>query len=464
MRPRRLLVRVHRWVALALLAWVAVVSVTGAWLVFNDLFESWLRPERYTSTDGDVGMATAVALVEQAVPADAYLSYSVLPGNACGVYRIDAAWPDPDAPPPVGDELPHEVYATYYVDPGTGEINDRTIYEEGFTWWMYRGHMFLWQDHGIANAFHPTDGWCRPDADGIEPGGPKGMVCDAIPNGDDIVAWLAVAWIVVLLTGFYLWYWPGVRRWATAFAIRRGRGAFAFNMSVHKVVGLVVWVPLLVIAFTGIAFAFPNLKGWYENVTPAGRGAELWVPPEDAVSTPVEGAEPLDIDEVIAILEDTFPERRVHSVFGFPEETGTWQAWVDRGYSPWTREAGSGNTLVVVDQYSGEVLYDGPPSEGNVFVQAWTDWSFPLHTGDFAGTYSRTAWFAIALSPVVLGATGLAMWIVRLRKRRRARRRPAGAGAHDTMSGKPAPELAAVAATGSGAGTPAPPASAPQAG
>ena len=81
----------------------------------------------------------------------------------------------------------------------------------------------------------------------------QGVVCDVIPDGEDMVAWLAVGFIVVLLTGFYLWYWPGVRRWATAFVIRRGRGRFAFHMSVHKVVGLVVWMPLLVIAFTGAA-------------------------------------------------------------------------------------------------------------------------------------------------------------------------------------------------------------------
>ena len=84
--------------------------------------------------------------------------------------------------------------------------------------------MYLWQDHGIFGVFDPEDGWCRPDADGAEPGGVRGVVCDVIPDGEDMVAWFGVGWIVVLLTGFYLWYWPGVRRWATAFVIRRGRG------------------------------------------------------------------------------------------------------------------------------------------------------------------------------------------------------------------------------------------------
>src|SRR4029079_11172734 len=106
----------------------------------------------------------------------------------------------------------------------------------------------------------PESGWCRATAEGVEPGGLEGVVCDVLPDGQDMVPYLGLGWIVVLLTGFYLWYWPAVRRWATALVIRRNRGAFAFNMSVHKVVGLVVWLPLTVVAFTGAAFAFPNMN------------------------------------------------------------------------------------------------------------------------------------------------------------------------------------------------------------
>jgi hypothetical protein len=36
MRPRRLIVRGHRWLSVVLLGWLAVISVTGAWLVAHD--------------------------------------------------------------------------------------------------------------------------------------------------------------------------------------------------------------------------------------------------------------------------------------------------------------------------------------------------------------------------------------------------------------------------------------------
>jgi len=109
------------------------------------------------------------------------------------------------------------------------------------------------------------------------------------------------------------------------------------------------------------------------------------------------------------------------------EEGATWSAWVSRGFDPWTREGGAGNTWVLVDQFSGEVVYDGSPEDGNVFDQAWDDWSFPLHTGDFLGTATRVAWVFIGLSPLVLGATGITMNLVRRSKRAKAAARAATA-------------------------------------
>jgi uncharacterized iron-regulated membrane protein len=75
--------------------------------------------------------------------------------------------------------------------------------------------------------------------------------------------------------------------------------------------------------------------------------------------------------------------------------------------------------------YSGATLYDGTPEEGNSFDQAWDDWSFPVHTGDFGGTTSRVLWVALGLSPLLLGATGLVMNRVRQGKRAQAARRRA---------------------------------------
>ena len=425
MRPRRLVVRVHRWLSFALLAWLVVISTTGAWLVVHDPVESWLHADRYATTPGDVGLEAAAGAAVAAAPTGATLDSAQTRRNSRGVYKIDVSVPV-DAPSDTGDAgaepaAPEPRSLTYFVDPGSGRVNGAADGEAGATAWLYRGHMYLWQDHGVLGVFDSTSGWCRADAAGAEPGGVKGLACAVIPAGDDMIAWFAVGWIVVLSTGFYVWYWPGVRRWASALLVRRRRGAFALHLSVHKAVGLVVWVPLTMIAFTGAAFAFPNMKSWYQNVTPAHRGLELWTAPDGLVSTPVGGTSRLGIDRIADVVATRYPARRLDAISPPADAAGTYSAWVTRGFSPWTREDSAGNVFMVFDQYTGQVLYDGTPGAGNVFDQVWDDYSFPLHAGDVGGTPTRVLWVVFALTPLGLGGTGLTMHLIRRRKRARRR-------------------------------------------
>ena len=114
------------------------------------------------------------------------------------------------------------------------------------------------------------------------------------------------------------------------------------------------------------------------------------------------------------------------------------------GFDPWTREGGAGNTYVALDQFTGETLYDGTPEEGNAFDQAWDDWSFPLHTGDFGGSVSRVLWTLVGLSPLVLATTGVIMYVIRLQKRRRRSRR----GTNRVVTARaPAPEAEPAASS-----------------
>jgi uncharacterized iron-regulated membrane protein len=415
LRPRKVLVKIHRWLGIGLFLWVCVIGLTGAWLAESHAFDSWLHAGRYHQTDGDVGPDAVMAAAKLALPDDADAYGLNRPGNGRGVYLVWA-----EIPPPEGSaEAAEPGYSVVYVDPGTGEVNSVVDDASGFTAWMYRGHEFLWQDHGVFGAFDPETGFCKADAGGHEPGGVQGVVCDVIPDGMDLVGWFGLGFIVVLLGGFYLWYWPGVRRWATAFVIKRHRGRFNLHLSLHRVIGFVFWIPLTVIAFTGAAFAFPNMGTWFDNATPAKRDFFLWTPTDEVTSGEAAGRDPIGMDRALEVVEAAYPERSVQYVGQPIDETGYYDMWVTRGFDPWTRESGAGNAYVFVDQYSGEILYDGTPEDGNVFDQAWDDWSFPLHAGDFGGSTTRILWVVVGISPVVLGATGIVMQLVRRNKRKR---------------------------------------------
>jgi uncharacterized iron-regulated membrane protein len=95
MRPRRFLVRAHRWLAIGLLAWVAIMALTGAWLVFNDAIGSWFHSERYRATSGDVGPDAAVEAARRELPEEAEVDSVTLPTNGRGVYQ---AWAEIELP------------------------------------------------------------------------------------------------------------------------------------------------------------------------------------------------------------------------------------------------------------------------------------------------------------------------------------------------------------------------------
>jgi uncharacterized iron-regulated membrane protein len=150
------------------------------------------------------------------------------------------------------------------------------------------------------------------------------------------------------------------------------------------------------------------------------------VPGEEVVSEEADGREPIGLDRAAEILAERYPERAINYLAIPFDETGHYMAWVTRGFDPWTREGGAGNTYVALDQFTGETIYDGTPEEGNVYDQAWDDWSFPLHTGDFGGSATRVLWTLLGLSPLVLATTGVIMYMIRLQKRRRRSRRGTG--------------------------------------
>lgn len=399
LRLRPLLVRLHRWMSFALMVPLLVLAATGVVLQYEGRLNSWLRPELYRSSGGDVGpdAALSAALARyQAAGTKAAAGSLVLPGDNRGVYRVDI---DIDVAAPDGDG-DHEHAEWVYVDPGTADVNGVRDPDEGFTHWMRRGHAAFWQDGGFLSL-----------------------------DGPHVVAGVAIGSILTLLAGLYLWYRPRVRPWAQRLRVRRRRGWFVFNLDLHKTTGALTVVPLVVIAFTGAAIAFPPMKTLYERLSPARAGAEQWDAPEAATeSSDGDGRTPLTAAAVTALIRERFPDATIEALEPPVEERRlidqslafepVWGAWLTVGFSPWNNDGGSGNTYLQIDRYSGAILYAGTPEDGNVADQLWNDWSSGLHSGEFAGATSRFAWMLTAAATWVLAAGGCAMWLSR---RRRAR-------------------------------------------
>jgi uncharacterized iron-regulated membrane protein/Uma2 family endonuclease len=394
---RSLMLKIHRWLSLGGLVWILIISLTGAVLVFAPQITARSRPELFRATPGDKGPQAMVdAALARFPDDDVAIDHVSFPVDNRGVYVLHVT---------VTSRATAEQLATgakierksrswiVYLDPGTGEINGARPEASGFIYWCKRGHYILWQDNGFLGI-----------------------------DGDDLAGLVALSMLVISLLGFYIWYFPKVKHWFRNLRVRTKRGFFLFNLDLHRTLGLAVLLPLTVISFTGAAFSYPDMKLLWERLTPAQHDYVQHEPAEAPFSEEPDEDEEVDTlttDGAWQFVKEKYPDHRLNSLEPPIETADVWGAYLDRGYSPRQRDNTSGNMYVAIDRFSHEVVYEGTPEQGNVWDQAWEDWSLPLHAGDFLGNTSRWVWLFVGLSPVVLSGTGVVVWWKR-RQRRRA--------------------------------------------
>lgn len=386
------LVKVHRWLSFLLLAWIVLESVTGAAIVFaHEIDHAWNR-DRFSPTAGDVGPTQALAAAREANPEMVVSFLSAPHGDTGGMYV--ASMVDTQAE-----------FHTVVIDPGTGEVTAADHHPPRLV--------------ALAEALHFDLN--STSILGIEP--------------LSVLGWMSVLWLVVIASGAYLWYWPGVKRWARAVKVRRSRGRFTFHLDLHKALGLVTVLPLTLVVITGINFAFPAQVADVWNVVTFGTydrdgGAEV------TTSTPIPGATPITADEAVEIVRAVDPALQIEGVStpgGSP--VGVWEVSALADDAFLGTLGGSRNVQFAVDQYSGQVRSIEDPRDSGFATTAYEDWSYQVHFGTFGGTTTKVLWVGLGLAPVALGATGTVMWFTRRAKRRR--RAEGSRGADRPSAGAP---------------------------
>lgn len=389
MRPRRQLLKLHRWIGLVLVAWALLQGLTGATLTFADQLNAWSRPELYERSEGDVGPDAALAAAREVVPEDGRVGTLRLPTMEDGVYVASVTFPETE----FVDGRPEGKLRYIFVDPGTGDVNGIRDPNEGFTHWVDRLHGHLLQDELLGVA------------------------------GTTIVGALGIGMLVLLVTGFYIWYWPGVKRWANALRVRRGRTRLVFHTDLHRLVGILSLVALLVLTVTGLNLTFHDeaRRIWYA-VTPGPDVKPKTPPPAPTSST--DAGEPIGLAAAVDAATEAVDDSRAQSVTAPFAPDGVYSVRVTTGWDPIRGPRGrGGNATVVIDQYSGETIRVVDSKSNPLAAQLYESWSFPTHAGSFGGFATRVLWVLAGLSMAGLSATGAAMYLHR--RKTKARRKVA---------------------------------------
>lgn len=238
----------------------------------------------------------------------------------------------------------------------------------------------------------------------------------------------AAGWAVLLVvTGVYLW-WPRGRDVGTL-RIRRksGRG---FWRDIHAVTGIYTGGFILFLAMTGLPWSGIWGKNFYDLSYAAGVGMPdgYWskyptstVPMGEALDkTPwvlefqpmpksgVADGIPAGIDQVSRIVEDMGIARGyMLNMPAGPEGVFTASVYPDKI---------SGERVIHLDQYTGDVLFDMHLADLGALGQA-AEWGISVHMGQEFGVANQIVLLLACLAIVLMSVSAIVMWW---------KRRPAG--------------------------------------
>lgn len=384
---RRNILRVHRWTGIALAGLLALAGVTGSFLAFHHELDAAIVPEmhRVTPTAHRAGLDDIAARIEAAHPG-LVVGYFVFPVDADKALRVvlntraaaEARRLDREA----------ARHAEVHVDQYSGRVlGERRWGELGATRahivpMVYRLHMSLF----------------------------AGEV------GQWITGIVAALWIGAMIAGLFLAF-PRLRHWRTAVSIkwRSSRARLLFDL--HRTVGVVGFVVLVVSAFTGL---YMNLPAVIEpavealspftqrpsSVRPAGASrSEVWRTGWDAAYASARRLEP---SHPLAVI-------------GRVEARGYYQV----RFMPPDDIMDAGTIRYFVDGRDGTVLgrFDDRAGTLGDLIRIW---QFPLHSGQGFGMPGRVVVCVAGALPPVLAITGAWLWL--RRRRVRVAMRPERAG------------------------------------
>lgn len=360
---------IHWWLGLWIGSVFALSGLTGSALVFYQAIDEWLNPERRTVADsGPYRLFEDMVAAARAARPDLPGPYGLfLPQARPGVVE---AW----FKAPVG-ETGHVRDIEVTIDPYRAEVLSRDR---------------IWGQTVVSFIYEVHKAWLLDEA------------------GEAVVGCAGLLLVVSIGSGVYLW-WPKTGRYRQAITFNPKGSGIRRYYDAHKLTGVAGSLVLFVLAFTGLYLEFPNY------VVPLVK-AVLPVPAEtEQHSTVTPDARPIPVDRAVAIAMQRLPDGELKWI-GLPQEAGA--AFQVGLRQPGEVRRTSSDSIVWLDQYSGEVLHvhDWRQFTAGETVLAWL---FPLHNGEAFGLAGRWIVFVTGFLPLVLYATALRMWWLKRHAHRR---------------------------------------------
>lgn len=349
----------HLWLSLLFGIFICLLCLSGSILVFENEIKQSLHAELFKATPGErISYESAAQTIHTTYPkGEIQRIYTPDESSSKGVYTFRLKEKN--------DQL------TVYIDPGTGKILG-TEKSGGFFGFLTEFHQYL-----LLKDY-------------------KGM---------DIVGYIGILFIVILLTGIYLW-WPGHKKISQGFTIRRTNNQYIKNFDWHRVLGISFIPFLLLVSITGALFPFGQ-----DFLGSLGLKTKVAPSSESLVVHPLASGK-VSLDQMINAAENsvsgaTVTQIRMPKKSKNGKEEGI-EVRLSLPYDP--SAASTGNVRVWVNPYNAKIIGKTNAVEDKSFASLYQTWLFPLHTGKFGGLLTQVLYAIGGIVPGILMVTGLVMW------------------------------------------------------
>ena len=414
---RSVFVLLHRFVGLAIAAFLFVSGLTGAVISWDHELDALINPH-LVEAPGRGALLDPLVLADKlaAEEPQSFVNYVPLhpeEGQSLA-FGVEPRFN------PKSRALYETGYNQIFIDPVTGETRGK---REWGAAWPISTETFVSFLYVLHYSLHIPEMW------GID------------RWGEWLMGGVALLWTIDCFVGFYLTlpirkrtaariggWWS---RWKPAWKIKRRGSAYRINFDLHRAFSLWTWALLFVLAVSAVSL---NLYGEVarpivaalSSFTPTPYDTRPERPHSDLLEPKVTYA------QVLATARSEAQRRGLTIPAGDIFYSPDYGVFGVRFFAAGEDHApGLGPSILYFDSTDAHYIGDWIPwrgTAGDVFLQM----QFPVHSGRIAGLAGRIVISAMGLGVAMLSVTGVVIWL-RKRRARLAVRRPATATQHRNM-------------------------------
>lgn len=394
---RRVLVLLHRWVALAAGLLLALLGLTGSLMVWQAELDAALNPAWFSAGDAPADepgsvcaaaerpLAETLAVLRRSAPS-AQAALVLAPARTGAAYQV---WERRD--PATGLRREH------FIDPDCAHYLGARD----------RGAWRLDRQHFVPLLYELHSKLLAGETGHLVAGG-----------GALVLLGLAVSGMWLAWPAQFTW-----QAWRRVLTIKAGASPQRWSLDMHRAAGMWLAPVCLLLTATGAALVFDaSARAAVAALLPVQTlprlGAAPGKAPAVAPARPPQ-ASPLAPDELVALALQRFPQANWSRLTLPTAKEGIAEV---RLLQPGEPRADTGSTRVRLDS-AGRIVAVHDPLR-TVAGSTLLDWVFPLHSGEALGLAARLLWTLFGITPALLLGSGIWLWWRRTRQRAAAPLRP----------------------------------------